>query len=163
MAVMIRPMTTEEFEVFRQWSVAQQARELTEERRICLEDAIREATAEFTQMLPQGLDTARNFLMTVTETDRNESVGFVWTLQEETHGCQQSFLCDFAIREPMRRKGYATAALQLVEAQAMDAGCQESVLFVSDRNEAAKALYRKCGYRALRSSGHGAYMIKQLK
>ena len=163
MAVRIRPMTTEEFETFRQWSVAQQARELMEERRICHEDAIREATAEFTQMLPQGLDTDRNFLMTVTETDRNKSVGFVWTLQEKTHGQQQSFLCDFAIWEPVRRKGYATAALHLVEAQAMDAGCQESVLFVSDRNEAAKALYRKCGYRVLRSSGHGAYMIKQLK
>ena len=163
MAVRIHPMTTEEFEVFRQWSVAHQARELMEERRICHEDAIREAAAEFAQMLPQGLDTARNFLMTVTETELDESAGFVWTLQEETDGRQQSFLCDFAIWEPMRRKGYATAALHLAEQQAMDAGCQESVLFVSDRNEAAKALYRKCGYRVLRSSGHGAYMIKQLK
>ena len=162
MTVTLRPMTTEEFEAFRQWSVAQQARELMEEGCISYDAAIQEAAAEVARMLPQGLHTPGNFLMTVTETDRNESVGFVWTLHEETHGRQQSFLCDFAIWEPMRRKGYATAALHLAQQQASDAGCQESVLFVSDRNEAAKALYRKCGYRVLRPSGHGVYMIKEL-
>lgn len=48
---------------------------------------------------------------------------------------------------------------QLLEAQA---GCEESVLFVSNDNAGARALYEKCGYAFLRAHGYGSYMRKQL-
>ena len=82
--------------------------------------------------------------------DTGESVGFIWTLQEEFQGKKQSFLCDLAIWESQRRKGYATAALQMAETAAAKAGCCESVLFVRDTNVAARALYEKSGTSRVR-------------
>ena len=162
MSVTIRSMTPDEFRHFYQWSTAQQAAELIEEHHISYEAALQAATKEVDEMLPDGLHTKHNYLMTITEAPRGESAGFLWTLHEYTAGKKQSFLCDFAIWESKRRKGYASAALTLAEANAAAAGCVESVLFVSDSNIAAKALYEKCGYRAFRQAGHGMYMMKQL-
>ena len=155
-------MTPDEFRHFYQWSTAQQAAELIEEHHISYEAALQAATKEVDEMLPDGLHTKHNYLMTITEAPRGESAGFLWTIHEYTAGKKQSFLCDFAIWESKRRRGYGAAALQLMEKQAIDAGCQESVLFVSDDNAATKALYEKCGYQVLRQSGCGKYMMKPL-
>ena len=162
MSVTIRAMTPDEFRHFYQWSTAQQAAELMEEHHISYEAALQAATKEVDEMLPEGLHTKHNYLMTITEAPRGESAGFLWTLHEYNAGKKQSFLCDFAIWESKRRRGYGAAALQLMEKQAIDAGCQESVLFVSDDNAAARALYEKCGYQVLRQSGCGKYMMKPL-
>ena len=113
-------------------------------------------------MLPHGLNTVEHYLMTIVEEDTRENLGFIWTLREETERGKQSFLCDFAIWEARRRKGYGTAALALAEKQAGTAGCRESVLFVAEGNTGAMALYQKAGYRILRQEAYGYYMIKQL-
>jgi len=162
MAVTVRPMTDQEFEYFYQWSAEQYALELAGEASIPKADALKKALSELSGMLPDGLHTANHQLMTVEETARREAVGFIWTIYEITDGRKQCFICDFAIWEPYRRNGYATAALHLAEAQAARSGCTETVLFVADRNAAAKALYQTCGYRLLRQSGSGAYLIRQI-
>lgn len=163
MAVTIRYMNESDFETFYQWSIAQQAAELVEEYAMSQSEAIKEAEKEFTSMLPDGFHTKHNHLMTIVEEDSGESAGFIWTIHEETNGRKQSFLCDFAIWETKRRRGYASSALRLLEKNALEAGCQESVLFVADRNHAARALYEKCGYQILRQEQYGKYMIKQLQ
>lgn len=163
MSVTIRKMTGSEFETFYKWSIEHQAAELMEESNMSREDAIRETVEEVSGMLPDGMDTEHNYLMSIIEVDSGETAGFIWTIHEVTDGRRQSFVCDFAIWESKRRKGYAEAALRLAEAAAAEAGCQESVLFVSDSNEAALALYKKCGYQFLRQQGYGKYMKKQLK
>ena len=162
MPVTIRTMSNNEFDQFFQWSAKNHAAELMNELRITKEHARSEAWKELNEMLPQGLDTTGNYFMTILEAETEEHVGFIWTLHEEFQGRRQSFLCDFVIWEPKRRKGYATAALLLAEKKAAEAGCQESVLFVSNDNDAAKALYLKCGYRLLRHADHGSYMMKPL-
>lgn len=162
MSVKIRKMTNKEFENFCQWSVEDHAKELMEECQMPREEAIMKAKEEVAQMLPNGLNTEHNYLMTIVEEDSEESAGFIWTIHEETAGKKQSFVCDFAILESKRRKGYATETLHLVAKNAVEAGCQESVLFVADSNDAARALYEKCGYQILRQAGYGKYMIKQL-
>ena len=162
MSVTIRAMTPDEFRHFYQWSIEQQAAELMKEHHISYEAAIQTAAKEVDEMLPDGLHTKHNYLMTIIDAPRGESAGFLWTIHEYAAGKKQSFLCDFAIWESKRRRGYGAAALYLMEKQAIDAGCQESVLFVSDDNTAARALYEKCGYRVLRQSGCGKYMMKPL-
>ena len=162
MAVTIRPMIQREFEQFYDWSVEHQAQELMTQLHISKEDAVMNAIAEITQMLTHGLHTKHHYLMTILEDGGEETAGFIWTLHEEFEGKQQSFLCDFVIWESYRRKGYATAALHLAERHAAEAGCCESVLFVSDDNEAARSLYQKNGYQVLRQKDYGKFMIKQL-
>ena len=154
-------MTSEEFQIFYQWSVDHQANELMEACQISREVALEEAKAEVAQMLPHGLHTDHHYFMTI-EDNHKEPAGFIWTLHEFTEGKKQSFLCDFMIVESKRRQGYATTALTLMEKNAAEAGCRECVLFVADRNHAARALYKKCGYQFLRQINNGCYMIKQL-
>ena len=161
MSVTIRNMTQPEFENFYQRSVQYQVVQLMDARGISREEAGREAEEELAGMLPDGLNTGNNFLMSIVNGD--EIVGFIWTLHEETNGKKQCFLCDFAIWEEYRRKGYAAQALRLMEREAIHAGCQECVLYVADRNLAARALYEKCSYKLLRQAGSGKYMIKELK
>ena len=160
MPVTIRKMTDEEFAFFCQWSVEHHAKELMEERGVPWGKAVHDGKEEMAQMLPEGVYTQDNFLMTVTVGEEN--VGVIWTLHEVFEGRKQSFLCDFAIWEAYRRKGYGQEALRLAEERAAEAGCEECVLFVADRNEAAKALYHKCGYRFLRQESYGEYMVKRL-
>jgi ribosomal protein S18 acetylase RimI-like enzyme len=154
-------MTQQAYDIFYRWSVEQHTVELMEQKGISWEEASKEASKELSGMLPDGLHTENNFLLSIV--DDGEIVGFIWTLHEETGGKKQSFLCDFAIWEEYRRKGYGAQALLLMEKQAAEAGCRESVLFVADRNLAARALYKKCGYCDLRQAGCGWYMIKELK
>ena len=162
MFVKLRRMTNEEFESFYGWSIEHQAKELMEELHISQEEAISETIKEVAEILPDGVDTPHNYFMTIVDSDSDENIGFVWTLHEVTGDRKQSFICDLAIWGSNRRKGYASAALCLLENQAAEAGCAESVLFVKDDNAAAKALYKKCGYQVLRQHGYGKYMIKQL-
>jgi len=161
-AVTIRKMTDGEFERFFRWSMEQHAQELMEGSHLSREAAVREAQEELSRMLPDGLHTNGNYLMTILEANSEENAGFIWTIHEETAGRKQSFLCDFAVWEEKRRKGYASCALHLAETMTAEALCRESVLFVADWNEPAKALYEKCGYRFLRKQEQGQYMIKQL-
>ena len=162
MSVELIKMTKEEFDGFYAWSIDNHATELMEKQNLSRDDAVRKATAELAAMLPEGLSTPKNLFMTIIDNDCHENIGFIWTLHEVTGGRKQSFICDFTIWENKRRNGYATAALLLAEKQATAAGCQESVLFVSDANTDAKALYDKCGYRILRPAVYGKYMIKDL-
>ena len=160
MSVTIRKMTSDEFARFYTWSVESQTKELMEELGLSQEEASKEALKEISEMLPHGFHTEHTDLMTVAAD--GENVGFIWTLYEESDGQKQVFLCDFAIWQPNRRKGYGAAALSLAEKNAAKAGCQKCVLFVSDNNAAAKALYDKCGYQILRQKDYGNYMVKQL-
>ena len=162
MSVKIRKMTDGEFEYFLQWSIRHHAEELTEELHMSREEALREAAEEVAQMLPRGLQTEHNRLMTIEEESSGESAGFIWTIREEYEGRKQSFVCDFAIWEPKRRRGYGSRALRLAEEAAAEDGCRESVLFAADSNAAARALYEKSGYRLLRREGYGQYMVKPL-
>lgn len=162
MSIKIRKMTNEEYVCFYRWSVEHHATELVEELHISRDEAVAESENEVAQMLPEGLNTQHNYFMAIVEEDNGENIGFAWTLHEVTEGRKQSFICDFAVWESKRRKGYGAAALRLVENQAAEAGCAESVLFVKDDNAAAEALYEKCGYQVLRQHGYGKYMIKQL-
>ena len=162
MSVTMRTMTEEEFDIFRSCSIASQAEERMKEYMCFLVAATNEAEAEFAQLLPEGLRTPNHTLMVIHDGVNKELVGYLWTLYEVTEGKKQSFLCDFIILESKRRQGYGTAALQCMEEKATEDGCQESVLFVSDRNEIAKQLYQKCGYQSFRMMIDGAYMKKQL-
>ncbi len=160
MSVVIREMTSGEFEAFYRWSAENHAKELMEELQLSHAEAMQETLDELAQMLPKGFQTENHHFFSILA--ENEHAGYLWTIYEETEGRKQCFLCDFVIWEDKRRKGCGEKALCLVERSAAAAGCQESVLFVRDDNSAARALYKKCGYQILRQEAYGKYMKKLL-
>ena len=160
MPVNIRKMTDEEYASFYRASVESHAAELSEELDISFEDAYEKALSEIDGMLYDGLNTKDNDLMSIVADGR--SVGYIWTLYEESCGESRAFVCDLAVCKTERRKGYGEKALLLSEDRAKERGCKVTVLFVNDKNHAAISLYEKCSYKTLRQAGNGRYMIKRL-
>ena len=160
MKTILRKMTLEEYDAFYEGSIKNHIRELIKENNISEEDALSQTKQELQEMLPNGLSTASNFLMTIKDSSSEKCVGFIWYLYEVANGVQQCFLCDFVINVSERRKGYATESIILMEKNAVQSGCKESVLFVGNENEAAQKLYTNCGYAFLRDLDDGMYFKK---
>ena len=162
MTIELRRMNQDEYKIFYERSFKHHVRELMDKENMPLEEAEKETTNELAEMLPEGMDTKDNFLMSIHRSEDDAWIGFIWTLHEMTEDVKQNFICDFEVYEDYRRKGYATETLELMEKEAKTAGCAESVLFVTNDNEAANALYEKSGYQFLRDMEYGRYMKKVL-
>ena len=93
MAVVLKPMTAEEYAEFYKTSFENHVKELMEEESLPREKAEKETAAELSQMLPDGKETAGSFLLTIHRTPAPAPVGYIWTIHEETDGIKQSFLC----------------------------------------------------------------------
>ena len=158
----LNKMTEDEFRMIMNISAGSHINELMKEEGLSYEDAVKETENELAEMLPDGIDTKDNYLMTIKRTSDNKTVGFIWTLHEYNEDVKQSFICDFLIYETYRRQGYGTEALFSAEKYAKENGCAESVLFVNESNIPAVMLYEKCGYTELRKHTYGKYMKKAL-
>ena len=162
MNIQLRKMTAQEYSDFYEYSKNHHAEELMKELNMTPDEALIETEQELIEMLPDGLNTADNFLFVIEGLADRKKVGFMWYLFESTDHVKQVFLCDFVIQERDRRKGYATAALYEMEKHAGDNGSRESLLFVANDNTAAKKLYAGCGYGFLKNGDYGVFLKKTL-
>lgn len=164
MKALLREMTEEEFQKFRRYSIDNYARELEkgDGDGVSPEEAAAQAEEEFLQMLPQGLNTENSALMIIEDSDSVDSVGIIWYIFECTDGVSHSFLCDLWVMEEKRRRGYASAALACMEADARNHNCRESRLYVWKYNLSGRKLYESCGYIPFRETDDGTYMKKAL-
>ena len=160
--ITLRRMTEDEFLRFKEYSIADYAKDLADGQQLSMEQALETSEREFTETLPKGLETDGQFLMMILDAESGKDSGYIWFFYEEENGIQVVWLCDFLIYEDQRGKGYAKAALAEMERMAKAAGCVKSVLFVWDHNPAGKSLYQKCGYVTTRHEGGGAIMKKCL-
>ena len=161
--ITMRKMTDTEFLRFKEYSVTDYAADLVRGERLDKEQALKKAEAEFSGMLPDGPDTADQFLMMLQDAKTGEEVGWIWFFYEENEkGIKQVFLSDFLIYEYERRKGYAAAALHEMEQKAKADGRTEVILYVWEHNVPGFNLYQKCGYTAVQQSESGTAMKKML-
>ena len=161
--ITLRKMNDEEYLRFREYSIADYAKDLMNGENLPEEKALADAADEFSDMLPDGQDTEDQFLMIIEDRESKKEAGWIWFCYEDgDDGSMQVFLNDFLIYEESRRQGYATAALREMEKKAKADGCKASVLFVWDHNPAGISLYRECGYVPGAREEGGAYMKKKL-
>ena len=113
-------------------------------------------------MLPDGLQTKDQFVMFIEDAQTGETVGEIWYGYEVENEVRQAYLSEFLIYEEYRRKGYAMAALEVMERKAKADGYAMSALYVWDHNPAAYSLYTKCGYVSVSHKNGGSYMKKKL-
>ena len=152
--IQLRDMLPSEFPAFRSYSISDYANDLMNAQAVSHEAALAQAGQEFDELLPGS------FLKIIEHESR--PVGVLWYLTEETDGIRHAFLNDFVIAPEHRRKGYASAALTALAQEARTQNCTEIRLYVSDNNQAAKALYTHCGYHMLRLAENGAYLYKTI-
>lgn len=160
--VYFRKMSLQEFDLYYENSIADYAKDLMKGENLKQEQAMVMAREEFSNMLPDGIETKDNFLMMLIDRDSGRMVGIIWYLYEFCQEIKQVFLSDLLIYEKERRKGYAMAALTEMEKLGKEAGCKESIIYVWKHNPAGIQLYKKCKYVTFRELEDGMYLKKKI-
>ena len=144
--VRLVPMTEDEFASFKEHSLAsfvagKTAAEYFDEQAA---RAIGERT--FSGLLPQGIATPGQHLVAIEEEVSGERVGLLWFGVADQGAGPLAYVFDGLIFEPHRRRGLASASLAALEAAAKTAGARQIALQLFGGNEAARALFARCGF-----------------
>jgi ribosomal protein S18 acetylase RimI-like enzyme len=143
MVVELRPMTPQEYDRWRGPAVVDYARAWVDSGILTADEATKRAEAQFAELLPDGLETARHdFLMAV---DDEQDVGMLWVHFDESSE-QRAFIYDIEVWEQLRRQGYGRAIITALVERARQRGARSIGLNVFGSNPGAKALYEQLGF-----------------
>jgi RimJ/RimL family protein N-acetyltransferase len=141
------PMTEAEFAGFCERLNREYARDQIEAGKWSADEALAKAEADTARHLPEGLNTANQYLYMIRDDETGETVGKLW-FSVDTSGAQSSaFILEFEIDEDKRGKGYGKRALEALDAKARELGIGKIGLHVFAHNHVAKGLYDKMGYK----------------
>lgn len=142
-----QPMTDEEFTAYKAWIIEDYARDVAENYRLPVEEALAGARMEIDAMLSQGLATSNNFLYNIvlsTEADRLR-IGYLWIDVNESK--KRCLIADIYLRPEYRHQGWGRKTLELLEADMKRQGIARINLHVFGNNRIAQELYTKMGYQ----------------
>ena len=142
----LQPMDVLEYQEFLDYAVPNYAEEKVEAGNYSLEDALRLAEQEYQELLPLGLDTRDNYLLSIVDDVPGKKVGFIWLAIQQTGILRCLTVVNILIYPEFRRRGYASQAFRLVEEQARALGLKRVTLHVFGHNVVARELYKKLGY-----------------
>jgi RimJ/RimL family protein N-acetyltransferase len=109
-------------------------------------EAVGRAARDVDRLLPEGPATQGHFLCAVRDDSTEAEVGTVWFALRDTGVGRSVWIYDLIIHENLRRKGYASRTLELVEDRANELGAKRVELHVFGHNYEARTLYEKMGY-----------------
>jgi ribosomal protein S18 acetylase RimI-like enzyme len=139
-----RPMTTEEFSVYRDRMIAEYAAERTHADATSLEEATAAARAETDEMLPDGPQT-KGMRVLVAELTDGDRIGVLWVGLRKPDG-SQAWIYDIEVDADRRGRGLGRELLALAESEARDLGATDLGLNVFAFNTVAQRLYETAGY-----------------
>lgn len=142
--IALSPMTDSDYQIFLDSAIAAYAQDKVAAGNWKESEALERSKQEFQNYLPQGNHTEANFLFALVNED-GQKVGYLW-YKIEPKQPEFAFIYDFEIYEQYRRRGYATQALEALEAHAKLHGVKKLGLHVFGHNTAARELYKKVGY-----------------
>jgi len=145
--ITLRRMTQGEFEAWQPISIAEYAAEHVRAGNWSEAEAPEEARKAFEHYLPNGLATEGHYVCSIVDSATGEKVGHLWYCLEPTSTGRRVFIADIGIEDPHRRKGYAAAALKVLEKEAAALGAHAIRLHVFGDNTAARKLYAGLEYR----------------
>ena len=137
------PLTPDEFAAWHERAVAEYAAEHVRTGHWTVAESIDRASAQFTQLLPDGPKTEGQFLWSIRPAN-GDPVGLLWVGTERRQ--DQAFIYDIEVVEDRRGEGFGTAALLALEEWARDKGFASIGLHVFGHNTGAWQLYKRLGY-----------------
>jgi ribosomal protein S18 acetylase RimI-like enzyme len=140
-------MNENDYQRFLDYAIANYAEEKTRAGNYAVEDAMQLSAREYQQLLPDGVDTHDNYLLSIIN-EHNQKAGFIWLALQQTGVLRTLTVVNILVYEQFRRRGYATQALRLAEEKARALGIERVTLQVFGHNTLAQSLYEKMGYRA---------------
>jgi len=144
--IILTPMRTEAFDSFAKEAIAGYASDNVQSGRWPSELALERSRAEFHSFLHQGLQTPNHFVFEIQHHPTGEPVGVLWFAIVESGGVRSGYVYNIRIKPEFRGRGYAKAALDLIEKFAVSKGLFSLALHVFSFNTGAQALYRSIGY-----------------
>jgi GNAT superfamily N-acetyltransferase len=142
--VRLRPLTTDEYAIYRAHTVPLYAADLVRARGMSPEAALQESEKTFATTLEEAAAPDRTWLLRVLS-DEDEPAGWLW-LGPHPHRDDAVFVYDIEIHESHQGRGLGRARMLAAENLARDAGMREMALNVFGWNERAESLYRSLGY-----------------
>lgn len=136
-------MTQLEFDTFLGRAIPEYAAEHVRAGNWLESEALEKSRKEFKDLLPQGLNSADNFLYTLVDDD--EAIGMIW-VKVKAPPSKSGFIYDVFIAERFRSKGYGKSLMLLLEEKARAMGLQSLALHVFGSNHVARKLYETIGY-----------------
>ena len=142
--VRLRPMTEEEYVVWRERSVQEYAAEIATSRDLDPAAAVAQSAGEFAQLLPDGLASPDMHLWTALVGD--EAVGIGWFELRERASGVSAWIYDIRVDSARRGQGLGRGLLDALHDAARDLGATSMTLNVFGDNPTAIRLYETSGY-----------------
>jgi ribosomal protein S18 acetylase RimI-like enzyme len=139
-------MTEDEFKVYLKRSIESYAQEHVKAGNWDSSDALQKAEKEFFQLLPDGIASKQQHLLSIEDGDTGVQVGLIWFAEKLQASRPSAFIYDFLIYEEYRKKGYGKQTLTTLEEKVKELGIETISLHVFGHNQAAIDLYQKAGY-----------------
>ena len=140
----LRPMSQEEYVVWRERSEREYAAEIAVSRDLTSEAAEAASRGEFAQLLPDGLTSADMHLFTAVVAD--EPVGIGWFELRRRASGTSAWIYDIRLDGDRRGQGLGRALLEALHDSARDLGATSMTLNVFGDNPTAIRLYETSGY-----------------
>jgi len=146
-SVVLRAMTPAEYEAWRERSTSSYALDIEREMGWTTKAARAKAQRDFRDLLPRGLESKHQRLLTAADAESGEHVGHLWFGEREYGGQRIAFVWDILVFEQARGRGYGRAIMSALEPLVREAGLDRIDLNVFGTNLVARALYRSLGYQ----------------
>jgi ribosomal protein S18 acetylase RimI-like enzyme len=144
--IVLKPMRSEAFDAFAEEAITSYAQDSALCGRWPEASAVARARADFHALLPLGLGTPNQFVHEIVEQATGAVVGSVWFGIRQSGDDRTGYVFNIRIQPESRGRGYAKAAIALVEELAAVEGLRALALHVFGFNTGAQALYRSVGY-----------------
>ncbi|MCW2959840.1 MAG: family N-acetyltransferase [Thermoleophilia bacterium] len=142
----LRACTPTEYPAFEARSRQEYAEEIHRNGVGTLEAARAKADADLARLLPDGIDSVDQHILTVVD-GNGDQVGSIWIGMKDGVDGPEAFGYDFWIRPELRDAGLGRRAMELAADHARTLGAVRLGLNVFGDNERALHLYRSFGFQ----------------
>jgi ribosomal protein S18 acetylase RimI-like enzyme len=136
-------MTPERYATWRAHAIADYAAENVKAGHWAAAQALSLSEGQFSELLPNGLDTADQWLWSVVA-ESGDEVGILWVARRRPG---HAFIFDIEMNPEQRGAGYGTAAMLALENWCRANGFASIGLHVFGHNDGAWRLYKRLGYK----------------
>jgi ribosomal protein S18 acetylase RimI-like enzyme len=142
--VRLRPMTQDEYVVWRERSQLEYAREIAVSRDLDVDAAVAQSAGEFAQLLPDGLSSPDMHLWTAVVD--GEPVGMGWIELRRRASGVSAWIYDISVDTAHRGQGWGRGLMVALHEAARELGATSMTLNVFGDNPTAIRLYDSLGY-----------------
>lgn len=142
----LQPMHAARFAEFSEASVLGYAEDNVKAGRWAEAGSVERSRADFTALLPQGLDTPNQYFFDAMNA-AGEAVGILWMAIQPGPTGRQAWVYDIEVEASQRGKGYGRAIMLAFEAEARRLGASSLGLNVFGYNDVASKLYQSLGFK----------------